>query len=172
MEKQVIDSPIPALRPAQTTPAQLIDRLIKDAFAPSLSRLERSPEYVNGVRTLLLQKLIGKPLASPFPAGTAAADAFYAGVDEGRSIHARNLMVIDALYSKPPFWRAPLQVDATGSAPTHRLEIRRAATGQWAGRIFDTEGEEVAGIGGCTSPAEVEQGAYDAGFSSLDVIEG
>lgn len=164
----MINSPTPALGPAQYTPAQLINRLISEAFAPPLSRVVRSPEYLNGVRALLLQKLIGKPLASPFPAGTAAADAFFAGVNEGRSIYARNISAPGA--ASPVQQPELLPEPSTANTPTYRLEVRRTASYQWAGRVLDAMGEEVAGIGGCTSADEVEQGAHDAGFCSLEVI--
>lgn len=91
MEKQVIATFIPATTSAKQTPGQLVNQLIEDAFAPSLKRLERSPEYINGARALLLQQIIGKPLACLYHHGTAAADAFFAGVEEGRSIYARHL---------------------------------------------------------------------------------
>lgn len=91
MEKQLNVSSLSAEKPANTTPKEVIDRLIMDAFAPALSRLERSPEYVNGVRALLLQQFIGKPLACLYTPGTAAADAFFAGVEEGRAIYASHV---------------------------------------------------------------------------------
>lgn len=81
----------PAASSAKNTPGQLINQLIEEAFAPSLKRLERSPEYVNGARALLLQQVIGKPLACLYLHGTAEADAFFAGVEEGRSIYTRYL---------------------------------------------------------------------------------
>lgn len=79
--------------------------------------------------------------------------------------------VVSALRSMAGLQSTPLQVALADNAPTHRLEIRLAASGQWAGRIFDAEGEEVAGVAGCASEDEVEQGAYDAGYSSLDVVK-
>jgi len=91
MEKPVIATSFSAAISAKLTPGQLINQLIDEAFKPSLRRLERSPEYVNGARALLLQQFVGKPLASLYPYGTAAADAFFAGVEEGRAIHARYL---------------------------------------------------------------------------------
>ncbi|KQV51339.1 hypothetical protein [Duganella sp. Root336D2] len=87
----MINASLSATNVAKTTPGQLINQLIEEAFAPSLKRLERSVEYVNGARALLLQQLIGKPLACLYLPGTAAADAFFAGVEEGRSIHVRYL---------------------------------------------------------------------------------
>lgn len=136
------------------SPRDRIEAILASAFAPSLNRLPRSPEYSEGARAALLQRFVGKPFACPHKEGTAAADAFFAGADEGRRLHADHC--------------------ATGGPscllqPTHRLEIRNAASGQWAGRIYDGLGEEVAGIGGCLSADEVEQGAYEAGFTSLEV---
>ena len=64
------------------SPAALVDRLFNEAFAPG--REPRSAEYKAGVRALLDQRVGRGRLACPYPAGTAQADAFYAGADEGR----------------------------------------------------------------------------------------
>lgn len=87
----MIPTSSPAASSAHNTPGQLVNQLIEDAFATAIMRNERSPEYVNGARALLLQQVIGKPLACLYLHGTAAADAFFAGVEEGRSIYARYL---------------------------------------------------------------------------------
>ncbi len=70
------------------SPATLIERLLAAAFAPALNRVPRSSEYTVGVRALLLGRLVRRPLACPYKLGTAAADAFFAGVDEGSRIWA------------------------------------------------------------------------------------
>lgn len=70
------------------SPRAVIEQLLNTAFHPSLNRHPRSAEYVAGARAALLQRFVGKPFASPHREGTAAADAFFAGADEGRRIHA------------------------------------------------------------------------------------
>lgn len=52
---------------------------------------------------------------------------------------------------------------------TITLQIYKASSGQWAG-ILLVDGEEAARIGGCASPGEVEQEAWDQGFD-LTAIE-
>lgn len=52
----------------------------------------------------------------------------------------------------------------TANTAGERLQIYRARSGQWAGRMMDANGTEIAGIAGCSSPEEVEQTAYDSGF--------
>lgn len=99
MEKQLNVWSLSAAGPAKTSPAEIIDRLIKEAFSPCLSRQARSLEYVTGVRALLLQQLVGKPLACQYAEGTAAADAFFSGVEEGRHLHTRHL---SSLSPTPP----------------------------------------------------------------------
>lgn len=81
--------PLTSVKFTVVAPATLIEQLIKGAFAPSLNQPERSQEYIDGTRAALLQNLVGKPLACKYKLGTAAADAFFAGVDEGRAIHAK-----------------------------------------------------------------------------------
>lgn len=51
----------------------------------------RSAEYREGVRDLLLYKLVEKRLKNPFVPGTAFADAWWAGVEEGKLIHRLHL---------------------------------------------------------------------------------
>lgn len=62
----------------------LINRLIAAAF--DVPRDPRSAAYRDGARSLLLFKLVDKALKNPFEAGTAHADAWWAGKDEGMSI--------------------------------------------------------------------------------------
>jgi hypothetical protein len=62
----------------------LVDRLMADAF--DIPRDPRSDAYRDGARALLLFKLVDKPLHNPFELGTAYADAWWAGRNEGLSI--------------------------------------------------------------------------------------
>lgn len=66
------------------SPAALVDRLFNEAFAPG--RAPRSAEYKAGVLVLLDQRVGRGRLVCPYPAGTAQADAFHAGADEGRAL--------------------------------------------------------------------------------------
>lgn len=63
-----------------------IDLLIDTAFASP--RDPRSPEYKAGVRAALEKRFNGVAIACPYELGTAAADAFLSGLDEGRAIGA------------------------------------------------------------------------------------
>lgn len=65
-----------------------VDRLMDAAFFPG--RTARSPEYRAGCRAALEFRLTGKPLPMLYAAGTAAADAFFAGIDEGHAIWQRS----------------------------------------------------------------------------------
>lgn len=79
----------PGVRPDHSTsPRELVDCILNHAFDSALRRTPRSKEYREGARAALFQRLIGKPFASPYQEGTAAADAFFAGADEGRRLHA------------------------------------------------------------------------------------
>lgn len=64
-----------------------VDGLMAAAF--DRPREPRSSAYCVGVRTFLAQRIEGAPVALPFEPGTAEADAFFAGEDEGRLILAR-----------------------------------------------------------------------------------
>ena len=64
-----------------------VDGLMAAAF--NRPRQPRSSAYCLGVRTFLAQRIEGAPVALPFEPGTAEADAFFAGADEGRLILAR-----------------------------------------------------------------------------------
>lgn len=79
---------------AASSPRDLIEQLMHSAFAPS--RAPRSNEYKEGVRAVLRQRFVGKPLACPHKAGTASFDAFFAGADEGRSIWAQHAQAMRA----------------------------------------------------------------------------
>lgn len=65
-----------------------VDRLMDAAFFPG--RTPRSAEYRAGCRAALEFRFAGKSLPMPYAAGTAAADAFFAGIDEGHAIWHRN----------------------------------------------------------------------------------
>lgn len=71
-----------------SSPQAVIEQLLAAAFHPSLNRHARSAEYVAGARAALLQRFVSMPFASPHQEGSAAADAFFAGADEGRRLHA------------------------------------------------------------------------------------
>lgn len=57
-------------------------RVFAQAFAQS--RAPRSAEYQAGVLAALRWRFEGVPVASPYPPGSAAADAFHAGLSEGQ----------------------------------------------------------------------------------------
>lgn len=48
------------------------------------------------------------------------------------------------------------------------LRVYLAPSGQWSGALLDGD-VEIAGIGGCSSPEEVEESAYDAGYDFVQV---
>jgi hypothetical protein len=67
------------------TSLAIVDDLMAKAFAPG--REPRSGSYKAGVRALLQsQGMFGQVVANPFPRGSAEADAFWAGVEEGKAI--------------------------------------------------------------------------------------
>lgn len=61
-----------------------VDELVAQAF--STQRDPRSPEYKAGVRAALNYRLNGKRISLPFRIGSAAADAYFSGTDEGHRI--------------------------------------------------------------------------------------
>jgi len=61
-----------------------VDELMTQAF--STPRDQRSPEYKAGVRAALDYRINGKRMSLPFRMGTAAADAYFSGTDEGHRI--------------------------------------------------------------------------------------
>lgn len=75
-----------AQHPTPQSPPLSVYALMLAAF--SVPREPRSDEYKAGVRAALELFIEGKrmPFPPPFPLGTAAADAYLAGVDEGRAI--------------------------------------------------------------------------------------
>ena len=71
------------------TELALLTSMMAEAFFKA--RHPRSDEYRNGARDLLLLKLVEKPLKNPFTPGTAQADAWWAGVEEGKTIMKSHL---------------------------------------------------------------------------------
>jgi hypothetical protein len=61
-----------------------VDELMAEAFAPG--RDPRSPEYKAGVRSILDWRINGAQPALPYALGTAQADAYFAGQEEGGAI--------------------------------------------------------------------------------------
>jgi hypothetical protein len=63
-----------------------VEELMAEAFAPG--RDPRSQEYKTGVRAILAWRINGVPLEMPppFALGSAQADAYFAGQDEGKAI--------------------------------------------------------------------------------------
>lgn len=64
--------------------AALAQELYAKAFTGP--RDPRSDEYKAGVRAALLYRLDGREIKCPYQMGTAQADAFYSGLDEGHRI--------------------------------------------------------------------------------------
>jgi hypothetical protein len=62
----------------------LIEKLVTAAF--DRPRDPRSDAYKLGVRELLANQVLGAPFRCPYKLGTAEADAFFSGSDEGRTI--------------------------------------------------------------------------------------
>ena len=67
-----------------TAPAVTVDLLFRTAFYNG--RTPRSPEYQAGTRAALEHSIERKDFDMPYKVGTAAADAFFAGIEEGKSI--------------------------------------------------------------------------------------
>lgn len=67
----------------------MIDELLTQAFP--LGRAARSPECRNGVRAALLFRLAGERIPVPHAEGTAAVDAWAAGLGEGHETWRRLL---------------------------------------------------------------------------------
>lgn len=68
------------------TGTDLIDQLMETAFGPETYRDPRSQEYKAGAKAVLAYRVWGTKIECPWPAGTAQADAFFAGLDEGHAI--------------------------------------------------------------------------------------
>lgn len=61
-----------------------VDQLLQTAFYNG--RTPRSAEYKAGVRAALEHRIERKDFDMPYKVGTAAADAYFAGTDEGKAI--------------------------------------------------------------------------------------
>jgi hypothetical protein len=66
------------------TSTMTVDQLMQAAFFNG--RTPRSAEYKAGTRMALEHRIERADIVPPYQAGTAAADAFFAGLDEGKSI--------------------------------------------------------------------------------------
>jgi hypothetical protein len=66
------------------TELDLLNRMMAWTFHES--RVPRSAEYREGVRDIMLFKLVEKSLRNPFVLGTASADAWWAGVEVGKQV--------------------------------------------------------------------------------------
>lgn len=62
----------------------MIETLFHEAF--STPRDPRSDEYKAGVRATLRFRFQGQAVKCPYALGTAQADAFFSGIDEGNLI--------------------------------------------------------------------------------------
>nr|WP_314540063.1 hypothetical protein [uncultured Massilia sp.] len=70
----------------------LVENFMRAAFAPNSTRSPRSDAYRLGVRELLNSRALVVRLVCPYTMGTAEADAFYSGVDEGNCIWRDHLV--------------------------------------------------------------------------------
>ena len=61
-----------------------VDQLFQTAFYNG--RTPRSAEYKAGARMALEHRIERKDFDMPYQVGTAAADAFFAGIEEGKTI--------------------------------------------------------------------------------------
>lgn len=68
-------------------PESFIDAIMNKTFPQG--RDPRSDEYKAGVRAQLARLIEGTPLRYPYRMGTAQADAYFAGMDEGRDVWSR-----------------------------------------------------------------------------------
>ena len=79
---------MPSTRTPKQSPvlaaALSVDSLYQTAFYNG--RTPRSQEYKAGARMALEHRIERKDFDMPYQVGTAAADAFFAGVEEGKTI--------------------------------------------------------------------------------------
>jgi hypothetical protein len=68
---------------------RLVDNLMHTAF--NTVRDPRSDAYKLGAKELLKHRAMGVKFRCPYKLGTAEADAFFSGSDEGRMIWSRHL---------------------------------------------------------------------------------
>ncbi|MFA7238720.1 MAG: hypothetical protein WC091_01300 [Sulfuricellaceae bacterium] len=69
-------------------PPITVDRLMSEAFG--IPRDPRSPEYKAGARAALEFRINQVSIPMPYPPGSTASDAYYAGIAEGHAIWAHN----------------------------------------------------------------------------------
>jgi hypothetical protein len=62
-----------------------VDNIMEAAFFNG--RAPRSPEYKAGTRMALEHRVERKDIVPPYETGTAAADAFFAGIEEGKLLY-------------------------------------------------------------------------------------
>ena len=67
---------------------KIINRLFEDAF--TTPRGSRSDEYKQGVLAALRFRFDSEKISCPFAQGTAAADAFFSGLEEGHTLWRNN----------------------------------------------------------------------------------
>ena len=73
----------------QTDKLALIEQAMQARFS---SGYPRSAAYKNGTRSIFQQRIIGGRIGPlPYPAGSAKADAYFAGQQDGRALFAAYL---------------------------------------------------------------------------------
>lgn len=65
---------------------ELVAELFEKAFGLGNPRDRRSDAYKMGVRSALNYRCCGKKMECPFSMGTAEADAYFAGANEGHEL--------------------------------------------------------------------------------------
>lgn len=70
--------------PARADGDATIDQLMQSAFYNG--RTPRSGEYKAGTRAVLENRIEQKDIVPPYQAGTTEADAYFAGIEEGKAI--------------------------------------------------------------------------------------
>lgn len=82
-----------SLADARPSALAAVNSLMEWIFSPG--RDPRSAAYIAGVRGMLLFKLCDKPLKNPHTPGTAEADAWWAGIEEGRTAIQMRLQALE-----------------------------------------------------------------------------
>ncbi|CDG84141.1 hypothetical protein [Janthinobacterium agaricidamnosum] len=77
----------------------IVDQLLDAAF--NVPRDPRSTPYKAGARAALVFRIEGVAIPTAYTAGTAEADAFSAGIEEGHAIWRRTLAAAGADSSQP-----------------------------------------------------------------------
>jgi hypothetical protein len=70
----------------KTTP-MTPEQILAKAFSTARHRTPRSAEYRLGVLAALKYRIEGIPMELPYTVGTAQADAWFAGTDEGHRLY-------------------------------------------------------------------------------------